>query len=66
MGTARVVIESEPQDGVRNMAVDEALLEAALERGECTVRWYRWREATVSLGYFQDAEAAATIPGLCA
>jgi lipoate-protein ligase A len=47
------------------MAVDEALLEAALERGECTVRWYRWREATVSLGYFQDSEAAATIPGLC-
>jgi lipoate-protein ligase A len=47
------------------MAVDEALLEAALERGECTVRWYRWREATVSLGYFQAAEAAAAIPGLC-
>jgi lipoate-protein ligase A len=64
MGTVRVVIESEPQDGVRNMAVDEALLEAALERGECTVRWYRWRGATVSLGYFQPAEAADAIPEL--
>jgi lipoate-protein ligase A len=64
MGTVRVVIESEPEDGVRNMAVDEALLEAALDRGECTVRWYRWREATVSLGYFQGSEAAAAIPGL--
>jgi lipoate-protein ligase A len=64
MGTVRVVIESEPADGVRNMAVDEALLEAALDRGECTVRWYRWREATVSLGYFQSSVAAAAIPGL--
>jgi lipoate-protein ligase A len=64
MGTVRVVIESEPQDGVRNMALDEALLEAALERGECTVRWYRWSRATVSLGYFQPAEAAEAIPEL--
>jgi lipoate-protein ligase A len=64
MGTVRVVIESEPEDGVRNMAVDEALLEAALDRGECTVRWYRWNTATVSLGYFQDAAGAATVPEL--
>jgi lipoyl(octanoyl) transferase len=64
MGTVRVVIESEPQDGVRNMALDEALLETALERGECTVRLYRWREATVSLGYFQSAGAAEANPEL--
>ena len=64
MGTCRLVIEPEPQSGVRNMAVDEALLEAALEDGTCTVRWYRWETATVSLGYFQDARAAATIPEL--
>jgi lipoyl(octanoyl) transferase len=62
MGTCRVVIEAEPQSGVRNMAIDEALLEAALERQECTVRWYRWQSATVSLGYFQDKDAAAAIP----
>jgi lipoyl(octanoyl) transferase len=64
MGTVRVVIEPEPQIGVRNMALDEALLEGALERGECTVRWYRWSAATVSLGYFQEADAAHTIPAL--
>ncbi len=64
MGTVRVVIESEPQTGVRNMALDEALLEGALERGECTVRWYRWSAATVSLGYFQAADAAHTIAEL--
>lgn len=62
MGTCRVVIEAEPQSGARNMAIDEALLEAALDRGECTVRWYRWQSATVSLGYFQDKDAAAAIP----
>lgn len=62
MGTCRVVIEAEPQSGVRNMAIDEALLEAALDHGECTVRWYRWKSATVSLGYFQDKDAAAAIP----
>jgi lipoyl(octanoyl) transferase len=64
MGTVRVVIESEPQSGVRNMALDEALLEAALERGECTVRWYRWNAATVSLGYFQAADAVQAHPEL--
>ncbi len=63
MGTVRVVIEPEPQDGVRNMALDEALLEAALDRDECTVRWYRWIEPTISLGYFQKAEGFAGLPG---
>jgi lipoyl(octanoyl) transferase len=64
MGTCRLVIEPAPQSGVRNMAVDEALLEAALERDQCTVRWYRWESATVSLGYFQKSEAAAAISRL--
>jgi lipoyl(octanoyl) transferase len=66
MGTCRVVIESEPRDGIRNMALDEALLEAALSDGECTVRWYRWDTATVSLGYFQAADAATAVPELAA
>jgi lipoyl(octanoyl) transferase len=64
MGTCRVVIEPEPQSGVRNMAIDEALLEAAIERGECTVRWYRWQTATVSLGYFQETAEVHAIPEL--
>jgi lipoyl(octanoyl) transferase len=65
MGTCRLVIETDPQSGVRNMAIDEALLEAALEEGRCTVRWYRWESATVSLGYFQRADEAAAMPELC-
>jgi lipoate-protein ligase A len=56
----RVLIDAEPRSGAWNMAVDEALLESALERGVCTLRWYRWIEPTVSLGYFQKpAEIAA-------
>jgi lipoate-protein ligase A len=34
------------------MAIDEALLEAAAE-GQGTLRFYRWSEPTLSLGYFQ-------------
>lgn len=39
------------------MAVDETLLDSAAE-GICTVRWYRWEQATLSLGYFQSHEQA--------
>jgi len=35
------------------MAVDEVLLEAAAVDGQCTLRFYRWQEPTLSLGYFQ-------------
>ncbi|MFO0944611.1 MAG: biotin/lipoate A/B protein ligase family protein [Planctomycetota bacterium] len=37
------------------MAVDEAILDASLERPEIgpTLRWYTWIEPTLSLGYFQ-------------
>jgi lipoate-protein ligase A len=43
-------------DGFTNMAVDEAILEAHLA-GEAppTVRFYRWRPACLSIGYFQRA-----------
>lgn len=50
-----------PQDGLTNMAVDEALLAmaAAGELGP-VLRFYRWSPATLSLGYFQRyAERAA-------
>ncbi len=47
-------------DGPTNMALDEALLECA--EGP-TLRLYTWACATVSLGYFQDAQAVrATLP----
>jgi lipoate-protein ligase A len=35
------------------MAVDETLLEAAANEGQCTLRFYQWAEPTLSLGYFQ-------------
>jgi lipoate-protein ligase A len=43
-----------PARGAWNMAVDEALLEAAT-RGLTTLRFYAWSEPTLSLGYFQAA-----------
>jgi len=58
----RLIIDPQPNRGSWNMAVDEALLEAAVERSQCTLRWYRWDEATVSLGYFQPAHALAEFP----
>jgi lipoate-protein ligase A len=42
-----------PGDGAWNMAVDEALLEAAAMQGRCTLRFYQWAKPTLSLGYFQ-------------
>lgn len=49
----RLLVEAEPQSGAWNMAFDEALLEAAVGRGEMSLRIYRWTEPTLSLGYFQ-------------
>lgn len=38
------------------MAVDEALLEAAVGGAPSVLRWYEWDQATLSLGYFQDTQ----------
>lgn len=54
MPTCRLLID-EPGDGAWNMAVDEVLLARAAQEGEWTLRFYGWREATLSLGYFQAA-----------
>jgi len=48
--------------GPFNMGVDEALFASAQERGEATLRFYRWDGPWLSLGYGQrlsDARAAA-------
>ena len=50
-----LLIEPEAQVGAWNMAVDEALLEAARVENLTAVRFYRWREPTLSLGYFQKS-----------
>ena len=42
-----------PGDGAWNMAVDEVLLSDAADRGAASLRFYQWREPTLSLGYFQ-------------
>jgi lipoate-protein ligase A len=52
-----------PASGAWNMAVDEALVDDAAERGHCWLRFYGWAEPTLSLGYFQGhAERQAHRP----
>jgi len=53
MDNLRLLIDP-PQNGPWNMAVDEALLETAAERGIGTLRFYEWQAPTLSLGYFQS------------
>lgn len=53
-----------PQSGAWNMAVDAALLEESLNRDAIFLRLYRWSEATVSLGHFQDAAEQQRDPRL--
>lgn len=66
MPRLRIIFETEPQSGSRNMAIDEALLENSLITGDAVLRWYRWSEPTLSLGYFQNSAdldpAHATLP----
>ncbi len=59
-----VLIEETPQSGAWNMALDEALLELAGRDGECWLRWYRWSEPAVSLGYFQKVDIPEEFAGL--
>jgi len=53
--TCRLVIDP-PGAGPWNMAVDEVLTEWSAATGGCCLRFYRWREPTLSLGYFQAYE----------
>lgn len=62
----RVIVDSQPASGAWNMAVDEVLLESALRHGICTLRWYRWREPTLSLGYFQSPDDPLIDDRFCA
>lgn len=52
----------EPRSGAENMAVDQAMLDAASQRGCCLLRLYTWSEPTLSLGYFQRYADRATHP----
>ncbi|MBN1766404.1 MAG: lipoyl synthase [Sedimentisphaerales bacterium] len=49
----RVIIDP-PESGVENMAIDETILRGVNEGySPATLRFYRWSEPTISLGYFQ-------------
>lgn len=58
----RVIIEEAARSGAWNMGLDEALLESAIDAGGASLRWYRWEEATASLGYFQGHAELAENP----
>lgn len=49
---ARLLIDS-PGAGSWNMAVDEALMISAGKLGTPALRFYAWKDPTLSLGYFQ-------------
>jgi lipoate-protein ligase A len=57
-------MDAKPRPGSMNMAIDEVLLESALDRGIHTLRFYQWSQPTLSLGYFQkpdDPEIPASL-----
>lgn len=55
MERGRLLVDP-PQDGTWNMALDQALLDAATADSGPVLRFYRWSEATLSLGYFQASQ----------
>ncbi len=48
----------------RNMALDEALLEAAPKIGRPVLRFYSWTEPAASFGYFQKISEVEQMTGL--
>lgn len=54
----------EALSGPANMAADEVLLHTASESGVASLRFYTWREPTLSLGYFQPASDRFADPRL--
>lgn len=52
-----------PADGPANMAADDLLAEG-LPAGGVAMRFYGWRETTLSLGAFQRFDEIAAVPGL--
>lgn len=62
MSVCHLIIDTPPHSGAWNMAVDEALLEAAVEGADPVLRWYQWDAATLSLGYFQKSVEWSTSP----
>jgi len=53
MPHVRQLIDPVANSGSWNMALDEVLLQSAIDDGIATLRLYAWQEPTVSMGYFQ-------------
>lgn len=53
----RLVVDP-PQRGVRNMAVDEAIMRSAASAGTVTLRFYEWAPGCLSFGRNQAARGA--------
>lgn len=65
--TAIAVWQDGPADAASNMAADECLATAALERGGLVMRLYGWTSTAISLGAFQaiaEARECGSIAGL--
>ncbi|MCK4338263.1 MAG: lipoate--protein ligase family protein, partial [Candidatus Aminicenantes bacterium] len=54
-------IDNVPQKGSWNMAVDEFLFYSLSEQPQTFLRFYQWKNPTVSLGYSQQIQRAADI-----
>lgn len=52
----RLIETDTAADSYRKMAVDEALLITAKKTKEPVLRFYRWKEPAVAIGYFQELE----------
>ncbi|MGD8540252.1 MAG: biotin/lipoate A/B protein ligase family protein [Candidatus Aminicenantes bacterium] len=50
-----LIIDETPLDGSWNMAVDEFLLQSLTDEPQTILRFYSWKNPTVSLGYSQKA-----------
>ena len=62
MATGRLLIDSDAS-GPWNMAVDEVLLASAGTGQTATLRFYRWHQPALSLGYFQRLDDRRRHPG---
>jgi lipoate-protein ligase A len=61
----RVIVDPAPLTGTVNMAIDGALLRAAVEQPAApVVRIYQWSEPTISLGYFQTHDTSSSTEAL--
>jgi lipoate-protein ligase A len=56
-----LIIDDTPLDGSWNMAVDEYLFQSLTEKPHTILRFYAWKNPTVSLGYSQKVPEVADV-----